>query len=252
MKSFIKTLVYQILGQKLYLKSLFIGYKWAYELGFLKKDFIYKYHYFSKKFIAKGDVVLDIGANLGYYTYLFKKWVGDKGKVIAVEPVKNYQEIILWQNANAKNVQLYPYALGGENKLVQLVVDGNENYLRTGLAHIQEGKSTDTKFSFDAEMKDVSSIFNDLEKINFIKMDIEGYEAVIIPLMKNLLSIHLPIIQIETWGENRKVVHETLASLNYHAFELEDGILKPQNEVKPGTIGDVIYLQQKHKEQFIP
>ena len=38
----------------------------------LKSNIIYKYHYFDKKIIQKGDVVLDIGANLGYDSNIFR------------------------------------------------------------------------------------------------------------------------------------------------------------------------------------
>jgi tRNA G37 N-methylase Trm5 len=39
-----------------------------------------------RKLIKPGDVVLDVGANIGYYAVLFGRWVGDGGWVIAVEP----------------------------------------------------------------------------------------------------------------------------------------------------------------------
>ena len=76
MKESIKTVLYKVLGQRNFIQFLYVGYKFAYNLDLLKNDQIYKYHYFSKYLINEGDTVLDIGANVGYYTYLFRNGWG--------------------------------------------------------------------------------------------------------------------------------------------------------------------------------
>lgn len=65
-----------------------------------------------KRMIKRGDVVLDIGANIGYYTLIFAKIVGEDGKVFAFEPdptnfallkrnveINGYKNILLVQKA---------------------------------------------------------------------------------------------------------------------------------------------------------
>jgi len=47
-----------------------------------------------KKIINKEETVVDIGANIGYYTLIFAKLVGDKGKVFAFEPEPNNFELL--------------------------------------------------------------------------------------------------------------------------------------------------------------
>lgn len=63
------------------------------------------YEPFETKFllsqIKEGDVVLDLGAFIGYYTLLFADRVGSKGKVVAFEPSPMNYKIL------SKNVELY-------------------------------------------------------------------------------------------------------------------------------------------------
>src|SRR5207253_6545315 len=42
--------------------------------------------YLVERRVREGDVVLDIGANIGYYTLVFAELVGDSGRVFAFEP----------------------------------------------------------------------------------------------------------------------------------------------------------------------
>lgn len=58
---------------------------------------------FFKREIKENDIVLDIGANIGYYTLLFARQVGTKGKVYAFEPEPNNFSLL------AKNVLINKY-----------------------------------------------------------------------------------------------------------------------------------------------
>jgi len=51
-------------------------------------------------YIKEGMNVLDIGANIGYYSLIFSKLVGAKGRVFSVEPTKSTYEKLL------RNIQL--------------------------------------------------------------------------------------------------------------------------------------------------
>lgn len=251
MKAKIKTQLYKLLGQKRFIQLLYIGYKVSYNMGLLKNDPIYKYHYYSKKLIQKDDSVLDIGANVGYYTYLFQKWVGSQGHVYSVEPVPQFMDNLKKYHSQNENVTLWNFALGTEEKNVELIVPGEQQYLRTGLAKIKESDNDITsQFTFQAKMKKASVLFSQLKKIDFIKIDIEGYEIVVLPEMIDIIAKHLPIIQAETYGEPRQQIDDMLAKLGYTPYELEDGILKLSAEKREDTTGDVIYLTKRHSAQI--
>lgn len=48
----------------------------------------------ARRLIKEGDTVLDVGANIGYYSVMFSKLVGETGKVFAFEPTKFFGTVL--------------------------------------------------------------------------------------------------------------------------------------------------------------
>jgi len=245
----IRKYFFRFLGTKNYLKVLHTGFHFLYSINALKKNPEYTYHYFDKNIIQKGDYILDIGANMGYYTKLFAKWTGNAGHVYSVEPVTIFAETLRWGTQKFKNITLYNYALGEEEKEVTLSTPGNFGYLRTGLTHVVDEKNGNTyEFTFKAQMKRGSRLFADLPKINFIKCDIEGYEDIVLPEMVDLLQKHKPVIQLETWGEHKPKVEGFLSGIGYKKYDIENDILKPVDELKSAAAGDLYFIHPLNNE----
>lgn len=246
----IRKYLFRFLGLKNYLKVLHKGFHFLYSANALKKNESYKYHYFDKDIIAKGDYILDIGANLGYYTKLFAEWTGKAGHVYAVEPVTFFADTIRWGTKSCNNITVYNYALGAEEKEITLSTPGNFGYLRTGLPHVVDESELQaaSEFTFKAKMKRGSKLFADLPKLNFIKCDIEGYEEVVLPEIEDLLLRYKPGIQVETWGEHKPKVEGFLTGIGYEIYDIEDGILKPVGQIKNGEQGDLIFIHRDNRE----
>lgn len=243
----IKKLLFSLLGTKNFLRLLHRGFHFWYNANMLKNDVVYKYHYFNPHMIQHGDYVIDIGANLGYYTVLFAKWVGQTGHVYAVEPVKEYFDTIKWGTRNLENVTLYNNALGDEEKEVTLTTPGSFGYLRTGLTHVataEELKSTDKQYTFKAQMKQGSKLFAGLKRLDFIKCDVEGYEEYILPELKDLIVKYKPIIQVETFGDQAPKVETFLTGIGYKIYDIEEGIMKPREELKTTQYGDLYFIHK--------
>lgn len=252
MKKAIKRFLFRLLGEEQYLKLLNKSFFFLYHTGFLKLNSEYRYHYFVKKLIRPGDTVVDIGANLGYFTKLFSQWTGNSGKVIAFEPVPLYNRVIRWCTRNQNNIVLYPYALGKEEKKIFLVTPDHFGYLRTGLPHVYDeagGKDiSEYEFSFEAEMKKAADFFESFEKIDFLKCDIEGYEEVVIPEIIATLEKLKPVIQIETWGTHKPVVEKYMADAGFEKYYLAGNRLKKAVAGENDPPGDLIFI---HKEKKI-
>lgn len=155
--------------------------------------------YLTKLMLSKiktGDVVLDIGANIGYYTVLMADKVGKKGKVIAIEPDPTNFEILQKNIKENKltNVVAVQAALGKENKKMK-IFESTENYGD----HRMWGKTgRETKEVFCRRLDD---LLKELEytKIDFIKMDVQGFESWVVEGGKEMIENSKPIIFLEYW-----------------------------------------------------
>lgn len=197
-------------------------YFFSFNSGMLKKNRLYHYPYFLKDIIKKGDVCIDIGANLGYITVPLSKIVGKEGKVYSFEPVKPILSVLRSNTKRCKNVTIYPYALGEENKKITL---GNNSLKDKGFiasgSHFIKDANENTDVEFEAEMKVGSEMFADLKQLDFIKCDIEGYEVVVIPELEPVITKFKPMVLIEARDESRRQMIEFFESRGYKSYILE-------------------------------
>ncbi len=243
-----KKLLFKALDLKSYLRVLHLSFHFLYAVGALKRNYTYRFHYFDAKVIKEGDHVMDIGANLGYYTKLFAKWVGKTGAVYAVEPVPAFADTIKNEMKEYNNVTIYNFALGSQERDVTLSTPGRYGYLRTGLAKVQSEKEAETsEFSFKAVMKCGSKLFQNLKRLDFIKCDIEGYEAVVLPEMKPVLEKFKPMIQLETWGNQKAMVENFLLCMGYNEYDLEGENLKQVTSPEYEITGDLFFIHPDNK-----
>lgn len=236
----IKSILLRILGQRAYLQltsRLFFIY---FRNGWLTGNRSYDTHYFVKNFIKTGDVVLDIGANLGYYSVQFARLVGKEGKVYSVEPIELYGKVLANNVAGFRQVQILPYALGESEGIIKMGNPSTDKHRHGLMRVLNEKEQAAETNTYDVAMKNPVSLFNELQKINYIKCDIEGYEVPVIPAMKPLIMKHRPIVQIETDGENKQIIYRLLESLDYDLFYVHAGKLVPYQNASLPLPADLI------------
>jgi FkbM family methyltransferase len=201
--------------------------------GFMRKK--YPELFYLKKIIRPGFTCLDIGANLGYYSTFLSRLAGPEGKVLAVEPVPAFQEI--WrENVKASgvaNLTMWPFALGGENTRIRMGTPERDGLLHHGMTKIVSSAPDNYALTYEVEMKVPDELFINLNRLDFVKCDVEGYESEVFRHMQHTLRKFQPLIQTELNGtENRLQVRSLLAAIGYQAYILSaNQTLLPCNDV---------------------
>lgn len=169
---------------------------------------------YIKKSISTGDVVIDIGANIGYYTLLFARLVGDTGKVYAFEPDPYNYRIL------EKNIQINGYSnVILERKAISIKSQKSKLYVKNdhaGSSMMKQNIDKADGIDIDVISLDDYSKSNSITP-NFIKIDIEGHELNALKGMKCILQSSDKIkIMIEYNPLIKKYFHiDPMDSLNF-------------------------------------
>ena len=148
-----------------------------------------------KKYVHEGDIVIDIGAHVGYYTLLMAQLVGENGKVYSFEPDPvNFQLLKKSVEINGfENVVLIQKAVSNITDKVKLFLGDNDSAIN----RIYDAKLGDAKESIDVESIRIDEYFKENDElINFIKIDSEGSEVKIINGMKQFLSRNQELVMM--------------------------------------------------------
>ena len=177
-----------------------------------------------KKYVHEGDVVIDVGAHVGYYTLLMAQLVGKNGKVYSFEPDPvNFELLKKSVEINGfENVILIQKAVSNTTEKIKLFLGDNDSAIN----RIYDAKLGDAKKSIDVESITIDEYFKENDKLfNFIKIDSEGSEAKIINGMEKFLTKNRKLIMmteffpflIKKSGDEPK---QYLKSLENSGFEL--------------------------------
>lgn len=246
----LKKILFKVLPEKTYLRSLHRGFYLLYGMGSLKNDERFKYHYMVKNLIEPGYTVVDIGANLGYFSRNFSD-LAKNGKVISIEPVKPFFDTLQHFIGKRSNVTLLNYALGKEEGSITMVMPTSNGMIRTGLPHIAESEEEKQQHrNHEVQIKKPSDLLKDIPHIDYIKCDIEGYERTVFEEMRSIVADRRPIIQIEIDEKNREFMFNYFKELNFVQYGIANfKIVKEQ----PGTQieqGDYLFIPEEKVVDF--
>jgi FkbM family methyltransferase len=154
--------------------------------------------------IRPGDSVIDLGANMGFYTKYLSDLVGPSGHVYSVEPIPSTVKILRYvvDRLRLSNVDVIHCAVSDHNGSAMMEIplfdSGEENIFE---AKIINNSTSNKVQQVNVETKTLDSLFgNYSSQIQFIKCDIEGHELPALSHAKCLLQESKPVWLIEIWG----------------------------------------------------
>lgn len=207
----------------------------------IKHDGVHEKHFveLSSLICKKNDVVIDLGANIGFHTITLSKLVTN-GKVFSFEP-QSLAFSILQNNIlmnKCTNVVSFKFAISDrDHKVCSLdSYSYSAKEINTGALRISESKNIVGDLCLEKKLDS----FN-LPKINFIKIDAEGSEFNVLTGAKLLITQSRPIIFIEIIEEHlnakkksSKELIELILSYGYVLFKIKttsDYICVQKNKV---------------------
>jgi len=181
------------------------------------------------KLIKNKNICLyDIGANTGYYGVMAGYLGKGKIKCYSFEPIKKYCDC-LQESINLNHlediVKVFNIALGNKNSKEDLYLSGSGSSLDKDFV----GKINLPKRTIEIRKLDDIIQKENLEKPDFIKIDVEGYEYNVLLGGKRVIKESLPILFVEIIyslengfiNENYKQTLDFISNLGYKIFYLD-------------------------------
>jgi len=194
-----------------------------------------------EKCLRKGDIFIDVGANIGLMSIFASQIVGSNGKIYSFEPEPE-TFAILKKNIEInkiENIYIYNFALG--DKKSKAFIYTNPYAGRGSASLIKPVDQKDSKkYEVSIETLDDFISTHDIKKVRMLKIDVEGWELNVLKGADRLLkSSQAPIISIEyskfTQAKGGKLLdlyYYILSINNYHIYKLRKGKEIPSRLVK--------------------
>ena len=152
--------------------------------------------------VAQGEWVIDVGANVGWYTKILSELVGQDGVVFSIEPITPTFRLLSYCIAQLglRNVQVLNYAISDQESEVSMEIphyaSGGDNFYQARIVKQAPWDASLKKYLVRSRTLD--SVFLQLpKKIAFIKCDVEGHELYVFKGARQLISRSRPALLIE-------------------------------------------------------
>lgn len=149
-----------------------------------------------KQIISVGSWVLDVGAFIGTHTVAFSQFVGPAGRIYSFEPRREIYTLLLENISinNCKNVTALNLGLAESRQALRLSLMNVNGVANFGGRALDEYDSSDSE-AYEIQISTIDDL--DIERIDFIKIDVEGMERRVLDGSVKSISRHRPVIFCE-------------------------------------------------------
>ncbi len=182
---------------------------------------------YLRSVIKPGMNIVDVGANIGYYTAQFAQATGEQGRVIAIEPAPINQQFLkrTIELNGFENVAVHPVALSAEEGEVDLHLS-SDNFGDHRIYN--SGKADRGRKTVRVRTTTLEQILQEenIDRVDLIKIDIQGAEVLALPGMTSTLAANENVIMLtEFWPEGmRRAGGDAMQFLTTLADELNMNI----------------------------
>lgn len=192
-----------------------------------------------KWLVKPGDTVVDVGANVGWYTIYLSRLVGERGKVTSLEPIPETFALLSTcvKAHRLTNVELFNVGASEVDGTAVMEVpqypSGGANYY---MAHISDStRQTSTMPQREVKLRSLDSMLGEtLHKVGFIKCDVEGHELQLIKGAEETIKARKAAWLIEISrasdpdldGSSSAKIFGLLAAQGYSPWWLDGNVLR--------------------------
>jgi len=186
-----------------------------------------------RKFLAPGDVAIDIGAHSGDSTIPMALAVGKQGCVLALEP-NRYVFPVLRKNSelNTARTNIIPLMFAATPEDTEMEFQYSDSGFCNGgrfegISKWRHGHA----FRLKVQGRNLESLLKEkypelVSRIRYIKMDTEGYESAVLQSLGGLLPQCKPYLKVEVYRKSedarRRTLHRAIAALGYAIHKIVD------------------------------
>jgi FkbM family methyltransferase len=177
-----------------------------------------------RDFVHQGDVVWDVGANVGLFSFAAASRAGPTGKVFALEADDWLVRLIRKSTrlAAPERSAVVPIGVAVARQCglreFQLAARSRASNALNGYGHSQTGGFRETRLVAAVSL---DWLLDFLPPPAFVKIDVEGAELEVLQGARRLIDLHRPAIACEVPSESRTQIAEFFFARNYYLLDAE-------------------------------